>query len=268
MIGRLDLNTVRGFRWAGAVLLALASGLVGCGSGSSGGSPQPGATSRVNGVVAKGRVSGAVVCAYRIDAGAVSSQLGNCTQTDAQGVYQLSFDGTVDQLIVQARGGTYLDEATGNPLDPGTLRTLPTTRPADGIYWVAHVTPITELVVRRAIASGPLSTERINAAADEVLQSFKIGASSTEPSDLTVRSSSADYLGQRYGLYLAGISAMSAGSDLSTTLDAIGRDITNKTMASRNAAFNDGVTRFLNSPRNQSGIPASDLATFVGSRPF
>jgi hypothetical protein len=253
---------------AGLVALTLASSLSACGGGSSEVLPQPVITSRISGVVAKGRVSGATVCAYRIDAGAVSSQLGQCVLSDQQGNYQLSFEGTAEQLVVEARGGTYLDEATGNTLPLGTLRNLPTTEPYAGVLWVAHVTPITELSARRAIAGGALTSDRIKAAADEVLQSFKIGASSNEPSDLTTRSTSNDFLSQRYGLYLAGISAMAEGSNLSATLDAIGRDITNKTMASRNVAFNEGVSRFLNSPRNQSGITASQLPGFVGSKPF
>jgi len=259
--------SLRGFL-ASVLSWTVAFILAGCGGGSGEVLPQPVITSRIIGVVAKGRVSGATVCAYRIDAGAVSSQLGQCVLSDQQGNYQLNFEGTAEQLMVEARGGTYLDEATGNTLPLGTLRTLPTTEPFAGVLWTAHITPITELSARRAIAGGVLTNERIKAAADEVLQFFKIGASSTEPGDLTTRSTSNDFLSQRYGLYLAGISAMAEGSNLSATLDAIGRDITSKTMASRNVAFNEGVSRFLNSPRNQSGITASQLAGFVGSKPF
>jgi len=259
---------MRRFQVAGLVALTLASGLSACGGGSSEVLPQPVISSRINGVVAKGRVSGATVCAYRIDAGAVSSQLGQCVLSDQQGNYQLNFEGTAEQLMVEARGGTYLDEATGNTLPLGTLRTLPTTEPFAGVLWTAHITPITELSARRAIAGGVLTNERIKVAADEVLQFFKIGASSTEPGDLTTRSTSNDFLSQRYGLYLAGISAMAEGSNLSATLDAIGRDITNKNMASRNAAFNEGVSRFLNSPRNQSGITVEAFIRIFTSKPF
>jgi len=245
--------------------------LAGCGSGSSTDPVSPSNITRVSGVVAKGRVVDATVCAYRIVNGVVSESLGRCRQTDAAGGYQLEFDASFDSLIVEAKGGTYLDEASGNRIALGVLRAVPTTPASETAYgrlFIAHVTPITDLIVRRAQAAGSIDSVRIGAAANEVIQYFKIGASSTEPADLMTRGASSDLLSARYGMYLAGISALSTGSDLAATLDSISRDIGNRTMAYRNDAFIDGLTRFLNSPLNLSGLSASSINQYLGARPF
>ena len=65
----------------------------------------------LSGVVVKGPVANAAVCAYALTLTGKGTQL-SCTTTDSAGRYSMTFefDGPV---VVDAAGGSYLDEATG-----------------------------------------------------------------------------------------------------------------------------------------------------------
>lgn len=258
--------TVR--RVASVLVVSAASWLQACGSSGGGDNPSPAPQLSVSGIIHKGRVAGASVCAYEVSNGAVGAQLGACVSSDAQGRYSISYAKPVDAVIVEARGGSYLDEATGvqTPLTVLRASSIPEADPNSSR--TVYVTPITELVVRRALARGALSAESIKAASNEVIQYFKIGASSTEPTDLMSSGANPDFLSRRYGLYLAGISAQASGVGLPAVLNELTVDIANRNMASRNASFVSGVSNFLNSPRNASGITAAQVDYYIGIKPF
>jgi hypothetical protein len=106
--------------------LALAvSLLVGCGGGGSGNSGGPGAvtTGTLSGTATKGPVSGAAVKAFAINNGAKGSELGSA-MTDMSGNFAMTMGAYSGPVMLQVRGGSYLDEATGvrmNMLDADEL---------------------------------------------------------------------------------------------------------------------------------------------------
>ena len=119
--------------------------LTACGGGSTfGPTPEPVVPeTTIVGVVAKGRVSGASVCAYRITDGKQGVQLGSCAATDADGNFTIGFRDYAGEAMVQAKGGTYRDEATGASR---TLTALRAIRPGNLLAInqnTVHITPLT-----------------------------------------------------------------------------------------------------------------------------
>lgn len=98
--------------------LATAGLLAACGGGGGGGdstpAPAPTATAKttVSGNVVKGPVGAANVCAFKAVAGGKGEQLA-CATTDSSGAYQMDISYTGD-VVLEASGGTYTDEATGS----------------------------------------------------------------------------------------------------------------------------------------------------------
>jgi hypothetical protein len=247
------------------VTLSMAAWLTACGGGSSfGPTPDPVVPeTTIVGVVAKGRVSGASVCAYRITDGKQGAQLGSCTTTDADGNFTIGFRDYAGEAMVQAKGGTYRDEATGANRALTTLRAI---RPGNLLAInqnTVHVTPLTELAVQRATALGSFTTERITQATRDVSQRFGgFDLHTTTPADLM--SAPALTLGfpeRAYGLALAGFSGYIANKGNSVTLDAVLIDFVGKiasnTLGSETTAFRNGITTFLNSAQNGSGLNAA-----------
>ena len=75
-----------------------------------------GISNSISGIVSKGPVNGAQVCAYSINAGAVVAQIGNCATTSPSGNYTVNLGTYVGPVLLQATHGTYTDEATGQPV--------------------------------------------------------------------------------------------------------------------------------------------------------
>jgi hypothetical protein len=146
--------------------------------------PSTGGT--INGVVTKGPVNGATVCAYRIDnnaSGGKGAQIvgttstgaalaGGCAVTAADGSYSLALPvGTTGDVLIESMGGTYCTNEA--PYDAASLRCLGTggsavalnanalrsvvAAPANGVIGSAVVTPFSTAAIANATAAGNLS---------------------------------------------------------------------------------------------------------------
>jgi len=123
-----------------AVLLAA------CGGG--GGAPDP--SPSIIGYVVKGPVGGAAVALYQLAADGSRTLLASTT-TGADGAYRFELqpaDGAV--LLVEAAGGSFIDEASGSPLPlDSVLRAVVV---GNGGQLRVSVTPFSELAVREIAA--------------------------------------------------------------------------------------------------------------------
>jgi hypothetical protein len=173
--------------------------LAGC---SSGHNPT---VATLSGAIVKGPVDGATVCAYELVPTGKGSQLG-CTRTRADGSYtlDLAFSGPV---IVEATGGTYVDEASGAPgVALGAPLTTAGLLAAEGSFLAA--TPLTTMALSQAVNGGNLSLTTFDSAADPIKTAFGLDAAvdlaRTAP-DVSAGNANA------YGRALIGISKMMQG---------------------------------------------------------
>ena len=127
----------------------------------------------LSGSIVKGPVSGSQVCVYELTASGKGKQLG-CTVSNADGSYSLNlaFEG---EVVVEAVGGNYTDEATG-------LAGVPLSTPLTGVTQlgsgpnVLHATPLTAIAYARALATGGLNLAVFQASANGVRDAFGLGA--------------------------------------------------------------------------------------------
>lgn len=158
------------YLWIGAAS-ALLWTLSGCGGGSSAPeseevSSQP-VSSGISGAVVKGPISGAQVCAYELLSPGKGPLLG-CTSTGPDGSYSLSLPFT-GEVILEASGGSYVDEATTAMTTLSTpLLSVVTVQAAATA--TAAITPLTHFAFVQA--GTELSTVRFAAAARTVRTAF------------------------------------------------------------------------------------------------
>jgi hypothetical protein len=123
----------------------------GGGGGGGGGTTTP-AAGTVSGTVVKGPVSGATVQAFGMNGGAKGAQLGTGT-TDANGSFTIPIGDYTGPVMLQAGGGTYTDEATGNPMTMQAADVMTAAIPAvaaGGATSGIQVTPMTAMAQARA----------------------------------------------------------------------------------------------------------------------
>jgi hypothetical protein len=151
--------------------LAAAGLLVACGGGSGGGTAT---TSSFSGSVVKGPVANADVCFYKVANGAKGDKI-SCVKTDATGAYTASLDASGD-VLVEATGGTYTDEATGATVTLADPLQVVVAAQAGGTT-VGHVTPLTTVAVSLSKGlSGGISSANFGAAASNVATQFQLGS--------------------------------------------------------------------------------------------
>lgn len=258
------------FRPAAAAPLSLtvaAALLTACGGGG-GGAPEvvaPPSSALVSGLVAKGPVGGASVCAYAITGGAKGAQLG-CTTTSAAGEFQLRVGADGVPVLFEAEGGSYDDELAGAARALDTrLRSALTLVRGENVSVV--LTPLTELAMRRAEgAPGGWSDASINDAMSMMTSAFGTAdVRRIRPSDPTqAASASATRTERAYGLALAGFSAQSQSGTVAAALQAmVDRGFKPDLAGSQQAAFTTALNAFLASPRNRTGVTAATLAQQV-----
>jgi hypothetical protein len=120
------------------IILALAA----CGNDDT-----PASITTVSGQVTKGPVVGSTVCAYAISGGVkATATVVPCVTSDAvTGNYSLGNITYVGDMIVEATGGTYKDEATGATVTLST--TLKTMVVAQGGATTGMITPLTTIAL-------------------------------------------------------------------------------------------------------------------------
>lgn len=125
--------------------------LAGCGGGGGDGGGSTSAAS-VSGYVAKGPVAGATVSVYSVAPDGARTLL-STTTSDSNGAYRFDIvppAGTV--LLVEATGGSYVDEMSGLSSGGATLRALAVGNGAD---LRVTVTPLTEVAVLEVESTAP-----------------------------------------------------------------------------------------------------------------
>lgn len=212
--------------------------------------------SSISGAVVKGPVDGAQVCVYALTDTGKGRRLG-CTTSRSDGTYTLPIDFT-GPVVVEASGGTYTDEATG---DPGVSLSTPLTvvgqAQAGGV--TMHATPLTALAYERARSAGSLSVERFDSAAGQVRNA--LGLSGQVDLRKTLPDVSAGSTNP-YGEALIGVSKMIRGG---ATLSGM---ISNTDTTAVNEALSTCVRAPLESILwRTSGLPGSASVDVVVNGP-
>lgn len=184
--------------------LATAGLLVACG-----GSDDPVETT-VSGAVVKGPVIGAEVCAYKATSAGKGDKL-LCVTSGAAGAYSLKLDYAGD-IVIEAAGGEYLDEATG--------ATKPLTDPmqvvvsAQGGTTTGIVTPLTTVAYNFSkSANGGVTSANFGSSATQVAGMFQLGSINISTTMPQISAGTT----QQYGQVLRGVSQLVAnGGTLSS----------------------------------------------------
>jgi hypothetical protein len=168
-ISALDLAMRRTLAFMATVLVAACGGGASLSADPASTAPLPVKAASLSGSIVKGPVAGAQVCAYALVPSGKGKQLG-CANSNPDGTYalELDFEG---EVVVEATGGSYTDEAsglTGVPLGAPLQSVTSLGRSAN----VLHATPLTALAFSRALAAGDLSLAAFQAKADLVRNAF------------------------------------------------------------------------------------------------
>lgn len=156
-------------RWA--LVLAGALALGACGGGDSASSSS---STVITGSVVKGPVSAASVCAYSLATGVKGAAIGACTATNAQGVYSLPLPSTSGAVLLEAVGGSYVDETTNVRVSVPVGVTFTSVASAAAGTVAAAITPITTLAFNAARAAGTVTSASFTAQATNVLTALGI----------------------------------------------------------------------------------------------
>lgn len=150
-------------RWMWGTL-TMAAFLAGCGGGDD---PAPSAQTTLTGNIVKGPVNGSKVTIFTADGKELTS-----TTTKADGSYSVtvSYDGDV---VIEAKGGTYVDEATGKETKLGQLKAIAALK--GGEQKVA-VTPLTYLGYQVAVGNGGIKSDGFTKAMAAIATQFKLSA--------------------------------------------------------------------------------------------
>lgn len=225
--------------------------LSGCGGGG-GGEPvvsPPVVVNTVAGVASKGPLSGATLCAYAITGGTKGAAIGSCVQSAASGAYTLDLGTYTGPVLLEATGGSYVDEATGTTVTLATPLRSVLSNFAGGSTSAA-VTALTELAYQlAAAAAGGLSAANIQSALATVQSNFGVAdILTTQPVDALSLPAGAAADQKAYALALATVSqylkAQPAGATLASAMQTI---------------------RVCLAAAAQCGTLASDLAAAMGS---
>ncbi|WP_048437989.1 hypothetical protein [Caenimonas sp. SL110] len=134
--------------------------------------PAPVATTAVSGSVIKGPVNGANVCAFKAVAAGKGDQLA-CTTTNSTGGYTLNLEYMGD-VVIEASGGTYIDEATNVSTPLSTP--LQVVIASNGSATTGMVTPLTSVAysISKGLTGG-VSSANFGTASSTVATQFQLG---------------------------------------------------------------------------------------------
>lgn len=270
--------------------------LVACGGGAGDGSGSTSvATGTISGTATKGPVSGATVRAYALNNGVKGESLGS-GQTDSRGNFTVRVEAYSGPMLLQMRGGSYTDEATGlrmNMLDAGMTCAVPSISITAGSATTGvQITPLTSMAHAWAerMAGGMTATNIATA-------NMRVGATylgpgmdivMTHPIDPTMVGSAngASIDAKNYGMILAAMSQQAQRLGMTTTssplVTAMHDDATDGVMdgmmngtpvrmmgmggmanggnmmaATGSGDLADAMAMFVNGPMNRSGVTSA-----------
>lgn len=257
-------SELRNPRWGRKLYLAAAVGMAVSACGGGGGSSSTSSTgespaSVIAGVASKGPLNGATVCAYALANGTKGAQLG-CARTDESGNYSLSVAGHTGDVLVEASGGTYVDEATGQTVNlSGPLRSFARNL-EPGFGKAVAVTPLTEIATSLAEQAGGLNADNLDLAASSVQSNFGVDdIVTTQPTDvLGSGASAAGVKAKAYGLALAAFAQHMNNQGTSATVSAVVAEIRDDIRAGTfgsdsGQALANARDVFVRSVRNRTG---------------
>ena len=164
-----------------ALTIVAAAALAACGGGDT----PSAATTVVSGSVVKGPVTGATVCAFDITSGTKGAAAGACVPTDADGFYKLSLPQVSGSVLLEANGGTYIDEITAVRTSVTGSSTFTAIASTSGSNIVAAITPLTTIAVNAARTAGTLNPAGFKQQVGNVLTAFgldpKLDITTTTP---------------------------------------------------------------------------------------
>ena len=277
------------------ILLSLfvTSMLAACGGGGGGGGST---ATTISGSIVEGQVNGAAVTAYAISNSMQGSQIATAT-TDTSGNFHLSVGGYAGPVMLQMRGGTYIDEATGTAMvmAPGDVMSavLPTVTAGASLSGI-QVTPLTSMAQAMAQhMAGGLTDANIAMANTAIGNYFSVNdILHTQPMNPLVAGSGtgASQDMRNYGATLAAMSqyaktlGMPASSALITAMmndasDGIMNGMNGSsqitmsmggmmggsmmTSTAGTSGLATAMTNFMNSSANVSGLTAIDMAALI-----
>ncbi|WP_455218737.1 hypothetical protein, partial [Kaarinaea lacus] len=165
----------------------------------------------VAGKVFDSAISGAQVTVYAFGDGIRGARLGGTT-TDSAGNFSLEIQSRDQLILIEAAGGSYVEQATGTTVtvpDQQVLQAITPYNSDDGVAVV--ITPLTHIVsglTSFKIANGMAATQAFSEAQITVDQYFTIDTATTIPIDITDDNNTVNAVSSEalYGFYLAGIS--------------------------------------------------------------
>ncbi len=273
--------------------LTLFAGCGGGGGGTTGGSG--GATGTISGTAIKGPVAGATVTAFAINNGVMGSQIGTA-QTDGQGNFSMQVGNYDGSVMLQMKGGNYMDEATGTnmPMQSSDMMTavIPSMSSGSTVSGI-QMTPLTSMAQMMAQGmAGGMTSANIATANTSVGNYFMVNdILHVQPMDPLMQGSgnAADPNMRDYGMTIAAMSqyANSIGMQFSSGIvtammdDAsdgqmngmmgstpvqMGGGMMGGTMMSTDAGTSglaNAMTQFINSQMNKSGLTAQDMQSLI-----
>lgn len=261
--------------------------LVGCGGGNNS------TNSTISGTAVKGPVANATVTAFSINDGAMGSQIGT-GQTDAQGNFSVSVGDHSGPVMLQLKGGSYVDEATGTTMTMHHSDMMTAVIPSmSATVNDVQMTPLTSMAQAMAQEmSGGMTSANITVANTTVGIYFMVNdILHTRPMDPLAQGSGtgADQNMKNYGMSIAAMSqyaknlGMQFSSGMVTAMmnDAsdghmngmmgsspimMGGGMMGGTMMSSNAGTTEmanAMTQFTLSAMNKSGITLQDMLILI-----
>jgi len=267
--------------------------LIGCGGGGGGTTPVTGGT--ISGTAVKGPVANAAMTAFSINNGAMASQIGT-GQTDGQGNFSISAGDYSGPVMLQLKGGSYMDEATGAnmPMQQSDMMTsvIPSMSAGAAMSGV-QMTPLTSMAQAMAQGMpGGMTPANITTANSAVGNYFMVNdILHTQPMNPLMQGagSGADQNMRNYGMAIAAMSqyaknvGMSFSSAMVTAMmnDAsdgqmngmmgnssimMGGGMMGGSMMSHDAGTSgmaNAMTQFIQSPMNISGVSLQDMQSMI-----
>ena len=268
--------------------------LAACGGGSGYNSGGGSYNTMVSGTATKGPVSNATVTAYAINSGQMGSQIATTT-TGVNGNFSMTMGSYSGPVMLQMSGGSYTDEATGNPMTMAAndvmSAVLPTVASGANVTGI-QVTPVTSIAQTRALAmSGGMTDANINAANTAMGNYFLVSdILHTPPMNPLVQGSgtAASQGARNYGMTIAAMSQsakslnMTVSSAFVTAMMSDASDGTMNGMMGTNpismsmggmmgtmattagtGGLAAAMTDFMNSTANASGLTALEMDALI-----
>lgn len=216
-----------------------------------------GSSTTISGVASKGLLQGATISAYALDAAGSKGVLLGTATTDVFGAYSLELGAYSGNVLLEASGGTYIDEATGASISNAVPFRAALTNVTGSIG--TAITPFTEIAVQKA---GTLTAANIDQA-NTILSNMLGGTNILTVMPANVLSSSsinASVDSKNYGLMLAAISQMVANGSAVNVNDAviqISNDLANNQLDSTGNSLSTALSKFTASANNKTGVSGS-----------